>query len=572
MTPIYPVEFDVHNTQTKMYPRDHYCRLHEIQPGYATRMTYVGSVAKDPNGRDDLSAQTIAPTASVMALTTADSANQVSTFAANTHVPFARNPELGLQMLATESNGVYSSKAWTTQMASCPGVFCHQTVDDKGSQWPLSALGTQASGQSEGDNTYGTSSWRPVNMMNLSPTMNPNTDLHVGIERHNDTPDVVLENTGQYIGLDGTVVTVSTQVDADGNTIALNPLKRKTTGRRCFSTRTETHDARLLLPNTANEFIKLWREDLYEDANKQSNNGSRRPFGSSLNSSEKTMQQLTVYDQVSDQWLMPGERPTGRHFTSMYHQKKKTRVMVEPNSIISYQFFADPGIDGESRLLNSDLLKENFNGLFDTSNTTVEGLMNFPGDEFTEKVLGQNQFFDQRSRVCMVFANGAPTMIDGHQVTKPVSVNYTIKMLEKVRYVPKFYDKMQRLIHAKPLAPAFGPGFYDSDFIGEDEAAHLDASKQEVERSLRVASKITGASKEVKESTQVTPKKRRNVAQDFNNALTQINDRTAYAKDVAGKGLSIMGNVLKIAQYVHAGYKLGVAAAETVGPLAATVA
>lgn len=240
--------------------------------------------------------------------------------------------------------------------------------------------------------------------------------------------------------------------------------------------------------------------------------------------------------------------------------------------LLVISFFADPGIDGESRLLNSDLLKENYSGLFNDADTTVESLMNFPGDEFTQKVLGQNQFFDQRSRVCMVFANGAPCMIDGESVTKPVSVNYSMKMLEKVRYVPKFYDKMQRLTHAKPLAPGFGPNLYDSDFVSNEENAHLDAQKQETEQNLRVSAKISGASKRTKEQSQVTPVKRRNVNHDLNTMLTQVNDRTQYAEEVAGKGVSIIGNVLKIAQYVHAGYKLGQAAVSTVGPLAAAAA
>lgn len=571
ITPIFPTEFDVYNDNAKLYPRHNYCRLHEIQPGLSTRLTYVGTVAKDPEGRGDLSSEVLAPNASIMAMTTADSANNVGTFIANQAVPFARNPQLGLMPLTTEQDGAFSPKAWTTQMACAPGVFCHQTVDQEGAQFPLSCLGTKVSGQSEGDNIPGYSSWRPVNMMNLSPTMNPNTDLHLGIERYQDTSDVVKHDTGQFIGLDGNVTSDATQVDADGNTVNLSPLQKKMTARRCFSTRTETHDARLLLPNTGNEFIKLWREDLYDEVNRESNGGKRRPFGSSLNSHEKSMQQLSVYDQVSDQWLMPGERPTGRAFSSMYHQKKKTRVMVEPNSIISYQFFADPGVDGESRLLNSDLLKENYTGLFNDSDTAVNSLMNFPGDEFTEKVLGQNQFFDQRSRVCMVFANGAPVMKDGVSVTKPVSVNYTIKTLEKVRYLPKFYDKMQRLTHAKPLAPGFGPKFYDSDFISSDESAHLDARKQETIQNLRSSSKITGASKRAKEQSEVTPVKRRSVNTELNEMLTQVNDRTEHYADVAGKGVTIMGNVLKIANGVYQGYKLGLSAAEMIGPLAASV-
>ena len=562
VTPLKPVEFDLDS----VYSRANYSRLHEVQPGLATRMTYVGSVAKDPEGRDDLSGQVTDPQVSVMSMTATDPFYSISTYSPGTHVPFARNSEIGLEHMTKEVGDKQEARTWSTNMAVTPGVFCHQTVDSQGAQFPLSALGTASSGQAEGTvNNVGVSSWRPVNMMNLSPTMNPNTDLHLGIERHQDTTRVVKSDSGQYVNTDGTVTTSATGPNGE----VLSPLEIKETQKRCFSTRTETHDCRLLLPNTGNEFIKLWREDLYEEANKESNGGKHRPFGSSLNSHEKSMQQLTVYDQVSDQWLLPGERPTGRSFSSMYHQKKKTRVMVEPNSIISYQFFADPGIDGESRLLNSDLLKENFVGLFDHSNTHIEGYMNTPGDEYTEKILGQNQFFDTRSRVCMVFANGAPTMVDGVSVTKPVSVNYTVKTLEKVTYVPKFYDRMQRLVHAKSLPPGFGPKFYDSEFIDEDEKAHMDAAKQEMLEKTRPSAKISHASKKTKAGAQVSParSKRTRLMDSFGN-LSQVNDHFEHAADVAGKGVQILGNTLRVAQSVAAGYKLAQGLSTTVGALA----
>lgn len=522
-TPAYPSIFS-HTTQ---FNRET-VRLNEIQYGEKVRKDLLGATAKDPNKLGQLQTGVQTPSLSPMAMT---SVGTVGTSDDVVLKPFSKNPLPYLQNLMKydQTTAEYSIRPQSTIAASCPGVFCHQTTDEHGGMFALHQLGTQESGQASatGDKVAGSSSWRPVNMMNITATQSANLDNALGFERGQDTNTLVTAVvTNKWVALDGTISDTSTE-DKDGVTHNLQPLKTRETGRMCYGHRTENTDARLLLPNYANEWVKLWREDLYDEANKQSNANSRRPFGSALNNSSKTMQAATVFDQVSDDFIEAGARPTGENFSSMYHRKKKTRVLVEPNSMITYQFFADPGIDGESRLLNSDLVKENTVGLFtEPNNSVATTLYNKPGEEFVEKIQNQRAFFDTRSRCCMVFVNGAPCVIDDKHTTKPANVSYNISTLEKVRYAPKFYNKMQRLAHSLEFPESRDDRHIDAEYVNNDGEIHEDRNTREFRRN-------------------VSPAKRYK-----NNQNQAINDADASEEDNGGVSGDLLEGAFNIARAV----------------------
>lgn len=492
-----PLPNHVVNT-TDTISRSGMSRLTDIQLGEICGNDIIGTAAKDTVGLGRLAKASLNPTVNTMVMTSGDPDNDINAADVNTHYPFVNNPYPKLQPLAqvleaaSGSNpGKFGPRLLSHHAAAAPGCFVHQTVDSNGAMWHLDQLGTKTAGQAasgtHGANTHGVSSWRPVNMMNLSATQNPNTDLHITYERGQDTDELVTtEDPDKYIDREGMTTNQATSTVTDGATTATYDNQKvvyKDTQRQCLATRTEDTDARLLLPNYANEWVKLWREDLYDELNKTSNKNSKRPFGSAVNSDQTRLKHVSVFDQVGDKWLKAGERPTGRSFSEKYRQRKKTRVMVEPRSIVTYQFFADPGIEGDSRLLKSDLVKENAYGLIHKSSTVdgtvatdINTVLNYPDEEFHDKVLNQHEFFDQRSRCCMVFVNGAPHMIDGKHTTAPASINYTIKTLEKVAYVPKFYNKMQRLTHAVPYPMTGSKRYFDSDFVDKEGNAHVDAT------------------------------------------------------------------------------------------------
>lgn len=488
-------------------------RLNEIQYGDKVKLDLIGSASVDPEGFGRLQANILAPRISRMVMTGMDTEQDWGVLSA----PFAHNygPKLCNMAVQTKAEAAatattpaqpaeYKPRILSHVAASSPGCFIHQTIDDYGSQWHLNQLGTVASNQqlANGHNTHGKSSWRPVNMMNLSSTQNPNTDIHMTFERGQDSEMLVpVAVAGKYIKPDGTIVNSATYGSGDADYTGPYPsLKAKGTQRKAYATRTEDTDARLLLPNYANEWIKLWREDLYEAENKTTNKrNTKRPFGSALQSNASALKQMSVYDQIGDKWLDAGARPTGRAFSSMYRQKKKTRIMVEPNSLVTYQFFADPGIEGESSLLTSDLVKKNDYGLINLKQTngdptiTTNDILNHQSEEFVEKLQHQSQFFDTRSRCCMVFINGAPHMIDGQHTTEPASVNYTVRTLEKVTSVPRFYHKMSKLHHAVDFPDISQKRFFDSQFVDKDGKPYKDHTDDNYADAIRTPNVIAHA-------------------------------------------------------------------------------
>jgi hypothetical protein len=507
LTPVPPSAINASNMWTRQMSR-----LNEIQYGDKVKLDLIGSASADPEGLGRLQANVLAPRISRMVMTGMDTAK---TWGAMT-APFNQNygPKLCNVAVQTKAAAAatdelpsqpaeYKPRLLSHTAASAPGCFIHQTTDENGSQWHLNQLGTVASNQqwTDGSNTNGLSHWRPVNMMNLSSTQNPNTDIHMTFQRGQDSEVLVpVTVAGKFIKPDGTIVNSATSGQGDADYTGPYPaLKAKGTQRKAYATRTEDTDARLLLPNYANEWIKLWREDLYEAENKTTNKrNTKRPFGNALQSDASTLKQMSVYDQIGDKWLEPGARPTGRAFNSRYKQKKKTRIMVEPNSLVTYQFFADPGIEGESNLLTSDLVKKNDYGLIDlkdSSGTSVDAnsILNHQSEEFVDKLQHQNQFFDSRSRCCMVFINGAPHLIDGEHTTEPASVNYQIKTLEKVTSVPRFYNKMSKFHHAVDFPDISQKRYFDSQFVDKDGKPYKDYKDHSYADSIRTPNVIAHA-------------------------------------------------------------------------------
>lgn len=507
--------------EINMFPRVNGTRMNEVQPGNVAIKDLVGPVARDPLKMNNLDRAQAFPSLAPMVSTCFDDSgtgqtNDVTQFFEHNYYPDVQ--EL-LERSDIVENGEVVGHNWNQRPQTCMqsavnGTFCHQTVNSDGGMYGLDELGTSAQFGAGTDSVNGVSSWRPVNMINLSGTMNAARDQEVRCDRGHDCRDnqdqLRLNSDGDLDMVNGNLQfwsnddpTQLTQSSTDSAGQPNVPAYMHTTGQMVYGSRVIDHDSRLLCPNYANDWVKLWREDLYDNLNKQKNLAkNERPYGSAL-TTERGKLKTNPLDQVADDWLKPGERPTGAKFGERYKFKKKTRVLVEPNSMISYQFFASPGIEGDSRLLSSDLLKENSFGLYDpTKNASVvdgvsKNVMNTSvSDEFQHALDHQNQFFDQRSRVCMVFVSGEPQVRqDGLTDTTPCSVNYEVKTLEKVKYVPKFYSKMQRLAHATEFPKDTVDDKFDSEYHGRDDQAYEDYTSRAFKMAIDMDQAQTGAIK-----------------------------------------------------------------------------
>jgi hypothetical protein len=320
----------------------------------------------------------------------------------------------------TNTQSIGKTSVLGIDAAATVGTFCHRTLQNDGTFPSLE--------QSVAP------SFRPVNMMSLSGMMHPTSDLKVRLNKYSDvitaedTPDV-----GRF-------------------------------------TRCETHDARMCLPNLANEWVKLWQEDLIDALQTRKNQSvTARPFAQdgdgNVNEFDVTSAAYEAEKDVArSKWLEQGQRPSGPRFNERYKKRKSTRVCLEPGSMISYQFFAQPGLEGESRLLNWDM----------PDRMSTSTYPNTPLGKEEAGVEPRSYFFDDRSRVLMVFVNGEPATVpvDGlqnQQTTSPCSLSMTMKTMERVRCLPKMFSNSKTFAHSIDK-PTDRVAFKDGEFaeIGPD--------------------------------------------------------------------------------------------------------
>ena len=532
--------------QLSLIARQEGSRMNEVQPGNVAIKDLVGPVSRDPLKMNDLVRAQANPSLAPMVSTCFDDTatgytNDITKFFTHNYYPDVQ--EL-LQRNNVVENGETVGYTWQQRPQSCMqsavnGTFCHQTVNSDGGMFGLDEIGTSAQFGAGTDSVKGVSSWRPVNMINLSGTMNAARDMETRCDRGHDcrdnTTQLKLNNDGEldmangnaqfWNNADPTQMTTSTTGRIPGDTVDTDnqPVYMYETGQMVYGARVVDHDSRLLCPNYANDWVKLWREDLYDKLNKQKNiPKNERPYGSAL-TTERSKQKTNPLDQVGDDWLKPGERPTGAKFGEKYKFKKKTRVLVEPKSMITYQFFAAPGIEGDSRLLSGDILKENAVSLYDPvkNASTIDGasrnvLNDGLTDEFREAIDNQKHFFDQRSRVCMVFVSGEPQVRqDGLTDTTPCSVNYEIKTLEKVKFVPKFYSKMQRLTHALEFTGQPHRDKFDSEYHGRDDQAYEDFTSRSFKHAIDLDQAQTRAISSSMHAATTTGRTMKEIGSDF---------------------------------------------------------
>ncbi len=152
----------------------------------------------------------------------------------------------------------------------------------------------------------------------------------------------------------------------------------------------ENSDIRLCLPNTANEFVKLWRMD-YIDTKSKPGQG-KRPFG---------VPTAELNDPVADDqlfWCKAKSRPfAGKEFRSKYKKMRSTKVCVMPGCTIEYQMIQNGHVEGRSKLLKHDLPLTQAQ-IKASKRQFVERFEPFPLT---------NEFFDKNSKLLFVFAHGA---------------------------------------------------------------------------------------------------------------------------------------------------------------------
>ena len=382
-------------------------RTAEINLPTLTARNYVGAVGYLDTGtigyQDDLQQTTgIGPNMDpnhfngLSAIQLCPSTNSNFPFEMDPESPFTEFDCVSVPLSEGTKEGVNKLTALGVDLAATVGTFCHRTLQQNGT-YPRLKDAIEPS-------------FRPVNMLSISGNMHPTSDLKWRLDA---------------LGVD----------DSDGN---------KHSGQL---TRCATHDARMCYPNLANEWVKLWQQDLVDEQNARKSQGVNvRPFAESGDGDPSTMDVTSssynaLMDNLRAKFLLQGERPTGHAFNSKYRKRKSTRVCIEPGSSISYQFFSIPGIEGESRLLNGDLPEKVKSGV----------IQNGIGTELVEPD-GKSCFFDDRSRVLMVFINGQPAIVprgaQNQQTSSPCSLSLTIKTMERVRCLPKMFSNSRQFAHS----------------------------------------------------------------------------------------------------------------------------
>ena len=339
----------------------------------------------DPNHFNGLSAIQLGPTVDTQLVTDIDPES-----------PFTGLSCVSVPLCEGTKEGVNKLTSLGVDLAATVGTFCHRTLQQDGT-YPRLKDATEPS-------------FRPINMLSISGNMHPTSDLKWRLDA---------------LGVN----------DSNGN---------KKSGQL---TRCATHDARMCLPNLANEWVKLWQQDLVDEQNARKSQGTNvRPFAESGDGDPATMDVTSpsynaLMDNARAKFLLQGQRPTGAAFNAKYRKRKTTRVCIEPGSSISYQFFSVPGIEGESRLLNGDLPDKVKSGV------TQSGI----GTEVVEPD-GKSCFFDERSRVLMVYINGQPAIAprgsQNQQTSSPCSLSLTVKTMERVRCLPKMFSNSRQFAHS----------------------------------------------------------------------------------------------------------------------------